>query len=545
MKKSWIQGAALCLLAVLLSASLLPAGVSAAPGEPVTLTVIHVNDRHGRMDADPFIAQLAQETPGRVLILDAGDALDGQIAANLTRGASMVDLMNAVGYSAMVTGNHEYTYGVDRLRELAGRMDFPLLAANVKQDGKPVFQAYAVFDLDGLRAGVFGIVTPETVSASDPRVVAGLTFEDPARTAAAMVEVLRAEDCDVVIALAHLGDAQSSRPEHRSGALAIPGVDVVIDGHSHSLLENGTMIHDTLIAQAGEYGRHIGVVELVIDGGVISKTARLIETGGDRRADEGILALIAELDKSVEDIAGQAAGYTPVPLHGERAEVRAGETNLANLITDSMRHATGADIAVLTGGNIRAGIPAGEITMGHVLTTLPFSNLLVTVRLSGADILEALEHGVSLYPEPAGQYIQVSGLSVEFDPDAEPLNRVTRAALADGSALDREKIYTVATIEFLAAGGDGYSMFDKGAGLVYYGGDAEAFAAYLESGPVIAAEAEGRVKASGTPEEPSGTDGSGIENPKTGGGFGRGMYMALISLGAAAIGLLLSRAARK
>jgi 2',3'-cyclic-nucleotide 2'-phosphodiesterase (5'-nucleotidase family) len=165
--------------------------------------------------------------------------------------------------------------------------------------------------------------------------------------------------------------------------------------------------------------------------------------------------------------------------------VRTRETNLANLITDSMLYVTEADIALMSGGNIRASIPAGDITMGHVLDTLPYSNLVVTVELSGADILAALEHGTGGYPEPVGEFVQVSGLNFAFDPEATPGSRVTAVTMADGKPLDIAGTYTVATIEFIAAGGDGYEMMASGRNLKYYGGDAEALAAYLKTAPEI------------------------------------------------------------
>ena len=515
MKKHFVKTIAL-LFIFILSATTFPLSGFAVQGEPIKLTIIHINDRHGRMGADRYISQLAKDTTGNVLILDAGDALHGQITANLTEGEAMVELMNEVGYSAMATGNHEYTYGVDRMLELAEQMDFPLLAANVKKDGKTVFQSYKVFDMDGLKVGVFGIATPETVAASDPRIMAGLVFEDPAQTAAAMVKALKAEGCDFIIALAHLGESQLSLPQNRSDALAIYGVDLVVDGHSHTKLENGRTVGDTLIAQTGEYAQNIGVVEIIIDGGVVTKTARLIEVSEELPADDGIAAKITELDKSVEAITSQVVGYTPVLLEGERAGVRTRDTNLANLITDSMRHASGADAAFINGGSIRASIPVGDITMGHVLATMPYSNLIVSMELSGAVIWEALEHGVSLYPEPEGIFLQVSGLYVTFDPDEAVGVRIKSVTLPDGSALDMDKTYTVAMLEFLAVGGDGYVMFEKGANLIYYGGDAEAFVAYLATNPVISAEVKGRVSAADSINETAIQSENETESPKTG-----------------------------
>ena len=476
------------LLALLLMLSLFPAATSAETSGPVALTIIHVNDRHGRTDADPYISQLAKEIPGNVLILDAGDALHGQTAANLSKGEAMADVMNAVGYSAMVPGNHDFNFGIDRLLELSEMTDFPLLAANVKTaDGESLLQPYEVFKLDGVTAGVFGLVTPETVSDSDPRNVAGLVFDDPAQTAEATVKLLKAGGCDIIIALTHMGLNESSKPANRSDALAaVPGIDVIIDGHSHDVLDSGRLAGDTLIAQTGEHGKNIGVVEITSTG----KTARLIPVNDELAADGNIQAIIDDANEKIAYITETVIGHTPVKLVGDRALVRTSETNLANLIADSMRWATGADVAFLTGGNIRASVDAGEITMGQVLTVLPFSNLLVTVELTGEELLGVLEHGVSEYPEEAGNHIQASGISFSFDPHAQPGLRVYNAETANGGPLDMSKTYTVATIEFLAFGGDGYDL--DGKSLVYYGGDADALADYLAMEPTIVAHAEGR-----------------------------------------------------
>jgi 5'-nucleotidase len=475
------------LLVFIFIISLFPATVSAETDSTVLLTVIHTNDAHGRMDAVPYITQLG--ITGNVLILDAGDTFHGQTAANLSRGEAMVEVMNAVGYSAMVPGNHDFNFGTERLLELSALMDFPLLAANVKTaDEQNLFQPYEVFRLDGVTVGVFGLVTPETVIKSDPRNIAELTFADPVETAEAMVAALKAEGCDIIIALMHMGLDESSAASNRSDTIAlIPGIDIIIDGHSHSFLENGLLAGDTLIVQTGEHGKHIGVVEITRTG----KTARLIETGGELPADEDILILIAELEAANEALTGAVVGYTPVFLDGRRENVRTGETNLANLLTDSMLWATAADVAFLTGGNIRASVDAGEITMGHVLTVLPFSNLLVTMELTGAELLGVLEHGVGAYPEQAGSHIQVSGISFSFDPDAKPGERVHSVRLANGDPLEAGTTYTVATIEFLAFGGDGYDT--AGRSLVYYGGDADALADYLATEPAINDEPEGRV----------------------------------------------------
>ncbi|MCL2078561.1 MAG: 5'-nucleotidase C-terminal domain-containing protein [Oscillospiraceae bacterium] len=488
-----IKRNATILLAVLLMLSwlILPAG--AAADSEVTITVIHVNDRHGRVSAEPYISQMAK-TRGNVLILDAGDSLHGQTAANLSKGETMVELMNAVGYSAMVAGNHDFNFGTDKLLELSGMMDFPILAANVKKaDGTDLFKPYEIFDVAGVTVGVFGIASPETVTKSDPRNVAGLTFADPTETAKLMVSALK--DCDVIIALVHLGMDESSAPAHRSDALAaVPGIDLIIDGHSHSKLDEGLLVGSTLIAQTGQHGQNIGIVELTVENGsVTSKSARLVAVGDDLIADEKIMAIIEEEEAKIEPITSIVVGHTPVMLQGEREFVRTSETNLANLITDSMRHATGADIAIFNGGGIRATINPGDITMGDVLSAMPYSNILVTVELTGADVLSALEHGVSEYPQQAGLFVQVSGIRFTIDPGEESGSRVKNVTMQDGSLFDQNKTYTVATIDFIAAGGDGYETIANGKNIKYYGSDAEALVAYLATNPAINADPDGRL----------------------------------------------------
>jgi 5'-nucleotidase len=378
-------------------------------------------------------------------------------------------------------------------------MDFPLLAANVRYNGDYIFERYTIFDMDGLTVGVFGLATPETPTSSDPRNMGGLVFEDPVEIAAEITLLMKERNCDIIIALTHLGDDHSTVENNRSDALAtVEGIDVVIDGHSHTLLENGKVIGNTLIVQTGSHAWNIGIVEITVEYGVKTKTAHLIEVPGaddetDLTTDASIIAVIAEGEARVESITSIVVGTTPVTLDGERESVRTGETNLANLVTDSMIFATGADISFLGGGSIRTSINVGEITMGDVLTVLPFSNLIVTLEMTGSDVLEILEHGVGEYPEPAGLFIQIAGVHFIFDPDAEPGQRVIDVTMADGTAFDISRTYIVATVEFIAAGGDGYTMMQRGVDLVFYGGDAEAFVEYLQTNPVITSEPDGRM----------------------------------------------------
>lgn len=487
------------LTALLLAVSFHQLSIYALEADPVILTIIHINDVHGRTDAEPYISGFVNSLTERenVLIFDAGDRLHGQTATNLSYGETMVGVMNAVGYNAMVMGNHDLFFGTDRLSELNEMMNFPILAANITdENGTNLFESYIIFDLQDIRVGVFGIASPETAVKASARVVEGLIFEDPVTVSANMVSTLTDAGCDIIIALTHLGDDDSSIYENRSDALAsISGIDIIIDGHSHTLHESGNMIGNTLVVQAGAFSGYVGVIE-VMDSGekraeTISVLNGFIEMG--ITPDEVIIAQIADDERSIEHLTSEVVGYSPFLLKGAREYVRTWETNLSNLITDSMLFATDANISFLSGGNIRAGIDAGDITMGQILTALPFSNLLVTLELSGADIFQMLEHGVSHYPDESSIFIHVAGLNFTFDPDAEPGQRVRTAFLADGSNLYDEKMYTIATTEFLAYGGDGYEMLANGINHIYHSDlDAQVFANFMRGSPEINPEPENR-----------------------------------------------------
>jgi len=473
-----------------------------------TLTIFHVNDRHAHLAADPYLAALIGQAKGDVLVLDAGDSLHGEPAASLSEGQTMVDLMNVVGYDAMTPGNHDFNYGSDRLVELSEEMDFPLLAANVtdSKTGELLFDEYEVFKLDdGLEVGVFGLTTPETATKTNPSNVENVEFADPVPAAKKAVADLKAEGADVIIALTHLGLDEATQPSWRSDYLAehVPGIDVIIDGHSHTVLEDGKEDDGTLIAQTGAMAANIGKVELTVGkSGVTSATAQLLavpteDEPGDDLADvtpdPATVKEVEQIEAATNELTKQVVGHTPYLLDGEREHVRAGETNLANLITDALRAATGAEIAFLNGGGIRASIPAGDITMGDVLTTLPFSNDIVTIDVTGQQILDALEWGVRDYPNELGGFAQVSGLTFDMDPAAKPLSRVSNVRLADGKPLDLKATYTIATLSYLANGGDDYTMLADYQNLMAYGQDYELFVDYLLTNPKINEKPAGRM----------------------------------------------------
>jgi 5'-nucleotidase / UDP-sugar diphosphatase len=451
---------------------------SAQEAASKTITLLHTNDSHSKVEESQYegmgFAKLAtlmeqyEKQNENTLILDAGDTFHGSPFATTSKGESIAQLFNALGYDALAAGNHDFNYGYQRLLELTGLVDFPILSANVRHeaDDTRLLDPYIIEEVDGVKVGIFGLTTPETTYKTNPKNVEGLTFTDPVEEAQAMVAELQSQDVDVIVALTHLGTDASSTETSIKVAEGAPGIDVIVDGHSHTtnLEKHGD---NTLIVSAGEYTENLGVVQLKIDSSnnLIGTDADLItkEEAAEMEIteDTDIRALIDSINEKNDEILSEVIGSTNVKLDGEREQVRGGETNLGNIITDSMVSATGAEAAITNGGGIRASIQAGEITKGDVVNVLPFGNFVVTKKFSGAVIKEALEHGTSDYPNVKGAFPHVSGMTYEIDLHAEAGDRVKNIKIK-GEPVDLEKEYLIATNDFMAVGGDDYTMFTDG-----------------------------------------------------------------------------------
>jgi len=478
--------------------------------EEVNLRIYHVNDVHSRVEEDDWAGSMgyakmatlikeARREMDNVMFLDAGDSFHGQTIANINEGEAISNILDLMNVDALTLGNHDFNYGQARLAELAEMSNFPFLAANVKkEDGEdiPYIHDYMIKEYDGIKVGVFGLATPETAYKTHPKNVEGLVFENPITTAEAVVNELRPQ-VDVVIALTHLGLSEGSEYTGKMVAENVSGIDLIIDGHSHHVLNEGMMVNDTMIVMAGEYSKYLGYVDMTIDDGSVSNiNANLIsrEETADVKEDYIISKVVDRINRANETITSQVVGETNVVLNGERGNVRTGETNLGDLITDAMRVKLDTDAAITNGGGIRASIDKGEITQGEIITVLPFGNTSMAIELSGADLKAALEHGVSEYPATEGLFPQVSGIKFTFDGEAEPGNRVQKVWVG-GEALDPNKMYTVATNDFMKAGGDGYSMFTDAPIVKEAGGLEEVLMEYIEANAPVAPETEGRIVA--------------------------------------------------
>ncbi len=474
--------------------------------EITTITIIHTNDIHGRIEEDSYnnvmglakIAALikeAKEANPNTLVLDAGDVLHGMPIVNISKGENALNVLEAAGYDYMTIGNHDFNYGKERLFELRDMSKIGMLCANIlDEEGKPVFTPYTIEEMGEIKIGIFGLATPETMYKTSPLNVEGLTFADPVEISKEMVEEL-SDQTDVIIALAHIGLDESSVITSKAIAQEVDGIDVIIDGHSHTLLEEGMLVNNTLIAQAGNYDKNLGYVDISVQNGeVIEKTAHLVsaEAAANTEADPELAAIIEEINSKNKETFDQIVAKTDVYLDGIREHVRAQETNLGNLSADAVRAESSADVAFVNGGGIRVDIQPGDITLGRIAELFPFGNIVQIKKITGEDLLAMLEHSVSGYPSPQGAFLQVSGLTFEFDPEQPAGLRVIDVKIGD-SPLDLTAEYTVAINDFMSVGGDGYEMLSKYDVEAEFGTYEEIFANYLNTNGTAGSEVSGRI----------------------------------------------------
>ena len=480
------------------------------------IVIAHTNDVHGRVNDDSWsgtygmatiknLIDALKDQHDNVFLVDAGDIFHGTTYATLEEGASVVEVMNQVGYDLMVPGNHDFDYGQDRLLELEEMANFPMITSNVQYavDDTDFMNPYYIAEFDGVTVGFFGITSPETAYKTHPDNVIGLNFLDPIAQATLMVAELEGM-VDIIILLAHVGLDDDTLITTEDIALAVPGIDVIIDGHSHSTLPDGMMVGTTLIVSTGEYMKNLGTFTLnVVNGEIVSYDVELFGTGTEENGITDIDSLGYgydwEIQMFIDDIVADQAvilnevvGQTAVELMGERDDVRTGETNLGNLITDAMIIATGADVAITNGGGIRASIPAGDVTVGDIITVLPFGNIIVTIDLTGQELLDSLEYGVSSYPSASGKMPHIAGMTFEIDYAAAAGSRVINLMI-DGVAVDLLATYSVATNDFLAAGGDGYEIFAEKTRTGEFNGLHEALTDLFTIGVDIAMPVMGRI----------------------------------------------------
>ena len=444
-----------------------------------------------------------------VVAIDAGDEFMGSLFYTQHRGAAELAVMKAWGCEAMTLGNHEFDNGAANLARFVDGANFPILAANIDTTREPELQgklrAWWQTTRGGARIAFIGVTTPETPLLSSPG--RNLRFTDPAEAATRAIAEIRANGPATIVLLSHLGYEAD-----RQIAAQVPGLDVIVGGHSHTLLANNEpdaegpspvlvdgRDRSVRIVQTGAYGRFLGMLDLDLagDGKVASTGGACAPIGAAFPEDARVAAMVAEFARPLAETRRRVIGSLPAAMGN--AECRRGECPLGNLVAESiLARAPGAEIAITNGGGLRAGLPDGAITYGDVLTTLPFGNTVATMGLRGADVIGALENGVSQGAGTAGRFPQVAGIRFAWDPDAPAGSRVRSVEVAQGSSfvpLDPGRVYRVATNDFMRRGGDGYAMFRERALDPYDGGVLveEAVAEVIGSGRGAAIRTDGRI----------------------------------------------------
>ena len=474
------------------------------------IVILHTNDVHGAVAGYAKVAALKQsfqDAGAYTLLLDAGDYIQGDPTVSVSQGKTAVELMNLAGYDAATIGNHEFDYGYANFKEISKDAKFPIVSANLSYNGK-VENPHTVFTAPGgEKIGVFGLTTPEVGTKAHPAKIKGVTvlgYEKMVECAQAEVKALEAEGCDFIVCLGHLGIEDESAGNRSIDLLEkVTGIDVFIDAHSHSTIEETAAAAGETVETLPEQGTVIkGETAMVTVGAgetlVTSTGTKLANVGAITLTEEGCAARniplesvtldgvqevadrAAAIQKQIDDDYGATFAKTEVLLNGEKAPGnRTEETNLGDLITDALvwgaeKNGESVDAAVTNGGGIRAPIAAGDITKKDVNTVLPFGNTLSIVKVTGAELLEALEASTFSTPEAIGGFPQVSGIEFtvdtakEFDAgDLYPgstyhkpasINRVAIASVG-GKDFDEKATYSIATNDFMAAGGDTYYAF--------------------------------------------------------------------------------------
>lgn len=473
--------------------------------QPLSLTLLHTNDTHAHIEQYDSYGSSCDEADGdgcfggvsrratrikqalsvseNVLFLDAGDQFQGTLYYTYFKQEVIETFMTELGYDAMTLGNHEFDDGPEVLGEFLQAIRFPVVCSNLDVSLEPYMQGqvepYLVYEIEGERVGIVGYITEETSFLSSPGP--NVKFLPEIASVRSAVEDLEAQGINKIIALSHCG----YNCDQEVGA-AVDGLDVIIGGHTHTLLSDTdpdaagpypTVVESpngdpVLVVTAYQWGQYLGNLRVDFDeaGLPINWEGAPILLDETFEQDREVLDVVSVYKNQLDTFANEVVGKTDIDLDGSEDSCRFGECNLGDLMTDMMVwELTDQDIsiAVLNSGTIRTSVPQGEITVGQVMEIAPFGNCLATMKLAGADLRAALEHSVSRAEDPGndgtGRFLQVSGIRFTWDPDQPVGSRIVSVEVDKGDgyyeALDDETVYNIACTDYLREGGDDYTIF--------------------------------------------------------------------------------------
>ena len=490
-------------LALILSPVLVNVQNVFAEEENTTITIFHTNDMHGSVSDLAYVKTLKDNTENSILV-DAGDAAQGSSLATYTEGLGIIELMNIAGYDGMTLGNHEFDYGTEATIAMVEAANFPVVSANVfDRDNNILLDSINsgngqnfIVEIEGIKVGFFGITTTETAYKTHPGKLDGVTFAPEIDTAREQVAILEAQGVDIIVGLVHVGIDATSDPTGFDIAREVEGIDLIIDGHSHSTLPNGELIENTLVVQTGTKLANIGVVEIEVDtndNSIVSIAGELVKLSDVKEshaADTDFTTAYNALNEELDEILNEVVTRTDTAIFADALGTRASrleETPAGSLVADAMVYGgnlildeLGIDnypvVAMQNGGGVRANINNGNITLGSILDVLPFGNMIAIKEITPDVLYKILEHG---YKDTVltsdnfidvsnanGGFAQISGMRAVVDVTKPADQRVVEIYLVDDvtgveTLLQRSDTTTpIAFVsnDFLISGGDGFSM---------------------------------------------------------------------------------------
>lgn len=472
------------------------------------IVILHTNDMHGHIFpyenpkiAEPpartggfaYLATLVKEerakNPGKVLLLDAGDLAQGTIYSNLSYGIPVIDLMSYLRYDASIIGNHEFDWGEEKLVKMIFSADFPFLTANLVKKNTGNFidgiKPYTVKNINGIRLGIIGICCTDTSVLGPSSGVDSYDFLSPAETLKTYIPILKfIHKADLIVVLSHEGYEKDLILAEK-----VPDIDIIVGSHSHTLLEEPVLKGETVIVQAGSYMTHLGRLEIEFDRDkkeIVSYEGKVIKiTDSEIEPDPEVEWMVNNYKEKYSSIAQEEIGEASIDMM--RSLTR--ECNIGNLTADILKEAGKAEIGLINSEGIRQDILKGPVTMEEIYSVFPFDNILVTIELTGKDLKDLLE--VSFSGEHS--ILQVSGLYAKYDLSGPPGNRLVELKVG-GRPLEEDKFYKIATVDFLAGGGDGYEAFENGKNLENITLARDAIVNYFKEKSPLFCEIEGRIE---------------------------------------------------